>query len=120
MEIFKDGSFTTSGLVSTQTVFLDFDIIELKFLKDGKYKAIPVVSNPIDIAADLTINDSVIEKDGLPDWLKWVLLVVGIILLVILSPVLAPILGAVIKVIVYIIKLPFKLIGYIFKSFKKE
>lgn len=120
ISLFKAGSTATAGLVSTQTVFLDFDIIELKFLKDGKYKTIPVVSNPIDIAADLTINDSVVEKDGLPDWLKWVLLIVGIILLVILLPVIIPILGAIVKLLLFIICLPFKLIGYIFKSFKKE
>ena len=40
--------------VATQTVFLDFDIIELTFNRDGEYRVIPVVSSPLDIINDIT------------------------------------------------------------------
>lgn len=107
--------------MTQQTIFKNFDILQLTFSKEGKYTVIPVVANPIDIAADGEYPLPDID-DGrkIPDWLIWLLLIIGLILLVIIMPIIAPILGAVIKVMVYIVKLPFKLIGYIFKSFKKE
>lgn len=40
--------------IATQTVFLDFDIIELTFNRDGEYRVIPVVSSPMDIINDIT------------------------------------------------------------------
>lgn len=37
------------GFISQQTVFLDFDVIWLKFLKAGQATVIPCVSSPIDV-----------------------------------------------------------------------
>lgn len=37
------------GYISQQTVFLDFDVIWLKFLKAGQATVIPCVSSPIDV-----------------------------------------------------------------------
>lgn len=38
-----------------ESVFLDFDIIQLTFNKDGVLTVIPVVSSPIDIVDDITV-----------------------------------------------------------------
>lgn len=116
---FPESILFSNCKVSSQTVFLDFDIIELKFLKNGEYKAIPVVSNPIDIAADLTINDSIVDKDGF-NW--WIILyiILGLILLRIFWKPICKMLELLWKMIKFIVCLPFKLIREIFNSFIKE
>lgn len=40
--------------IAQQTVFKDFDIIQLTFHRDGIYKVIPVVSSPLDIINAIT------------------------------------------------------------------
>lgn len=95
--------------VAQQTVFFDFDIIDLTFNKDGNYVVIPAVSSPIDI-----INDITSPPSGL-DWWKIVLMVVALILFVVL---LAPILPYILQAIIWLIKLPFKIMSRIWKSFK--
>ena len=65
--------------VVQESVFMNFDIIQLTFNKEGVYTVIPVVSNPIDIYNDITIPD----VTGL-DWWQIVLAILLIILLVIL------------------------------------
>ena len=42
----------TDTYVAQQTVFLDFDIIDLTFNKDGVYTVIPVVASPTDVIKD--------------------------------------------------------------------
>ncbi len=102
--------------VVQESVFLNFDIIELTFARDGVYTVIPVVSNPIDIYNDITIPE---VKDPYA-WLKTVLFIVLLVLLVIFLYV-TGLLPLVIKVIVWIITLPFKLIIWLFKAiFKKR
>lgn len=102
--------------VAETTAFLDFDLITFTFCKEGKYTSIPVVSDPIDV-----IGNVFSPKD--PKGFNWwiiVYIILGILLLIILWPIIGPILGAIVKFLLFIICLPFKLIGYIFKSFKKE
>lgn len=72
-----------NAYMSMQNVFLDFDIITLTFEREGVYTVIPVVSNPIDIFADVTPPPDFEDDNGCKDALKTVLMVVGIILLVI-------------------------------------
>lgn len=100
--------------VAQESVFFDFDIIQLTFNKDEVYTVIPVVSNPIDIVNDITPPVQV--DDGL-DWLKILLAVVLLILLVVL---LAPILPYILKAIVWVISLPFKAISAIIKAIKNR
>ena len=50
--------------VAQQSVFFDFDVIDLTFNKDGVYTVIPVVSDPIDIVNDLT-SPTDMGDDGL-------------------------------------------------------
>lgn len=104
-EIRRYGSFYgNNAYMAQQTVFLDFDVIQLTFNKEGNYIVIPVVSSPIDI-----INDITPPLKGV-NWLAVAILTIIIILLVILlwKPVILPIL-----------KFIWNLISYPFKS-KKE
>ena len=59
--------------VAQQSVFFDFDVIDLTFNKDGVYTVIPAVSDPIDIVNDLT-SPTDMGDDGLG--------ILGIILLI--------------------------------------
>lgn len=65
-----------------QTVFLDFDIIQLTFARDGKYYVIPVVQSPLDIVADITPPDY--TDSNARDWLM-IILGVTIAILVIIA-----------------------------------
>lgn len=109
------GVFVNQKLNNTylaqQTLFLDFDIIELTFNKDGSQVVIPAVMSPIDVIGSFTDKN----KGGF-DWLKIVLMILALILFIVI---IYPILPYVIKAIVWIITLPFKLIGKLIKAFKK-
>lgn len=59
--VYEDGAWTQIGFLrnkaavaSQQTVFLNFQIIDLTFNKNNVYTVIPVVSTPIDIISDVT------------------------------------------------------------------
>lgn len=117
IEISKGSTLNSDiAYMTQQTIFKNFDILQLTFAREGKYTVIPVVSNPIDIADN---GDNPKEKYGFNWWIL-VYIILGILLLIIFWPIIGPILGAIVKLILFIICLPFKLIGYIFKSFKKE
>lgn len=110
------GYINNKAYIAEATAFLDFDLITFTFCKEGKYTSIPVVSDPIDV-----IGNVFSPKD--PEGFNWwiiVYILLGILLLIILWPIIGPILGAIVKLLLFVICLPFKLIGYIFKSFKKE
>ena len=58
--------------VAQENVFLNFDIIQLTFNKDGTYTVIPVVASPIDIIPSVTPppKDPITEaKDNAEEWL---------------------------------------------------
>lgn len=96
-----------------ESVFFDFDIIQLTFNRDGVYTVIPVVSSPIDIVDAITPP---VQFDE-PNLWK---LILAIILLVILLILCLPILPYIIKFIVWLVLLPFKAIGAVVKAFKKN
>ena len=53
--IATDGNgYAGNTYVARETVFFDFDIIDLTFNKEGVYHVIPAVSSPIDIVNDIT------------------------------------------------------------------
>lgn len=97
------------GELRQGTQFFDFDILEFTFNKEGVYTVIPVVSSPIDHISGYTPSKETEE----PDWWKILLAVLALIVLLIIF---MPILPYVIKAVVWVILLPFKLIGWIFKS----
>lgn len=71
------------GYGAQQTVFLDFDIIWLKFIKAGQATVIPCVSSPIDIFHGLTPP---LEPSGSNIWVIVIaaLIVVALVVVVIL------------------------------------
>lgn len=96
--------------VARQSVFFDFDVIDLTFNKEGIYTVIPAVSDPIDIVNDLT-SPTDMGKDGLDILALIVLMLVLIVLLVVLMPIL-PFIG---KGIVWLVCLPFRALGALFR-----
>ena len=96
--------------VARQSVFFDFDVIDLTFNKEGVYTVIPAVSDPIDIVNDLT-SPTDMGKDGLDILALIVLMLVLIVLLVVLMPIL-PFIG---KGIVWLVCLPFRALGALFR-----
>lgn len=103
--------------IAETTAFLDFDLITFTFCKEGKYTSIPVVSDPIDVIGNVF---SPKDPKGFNWLLFFIILVIVFIFFIVFWRIIGPILGAIVKLILFIICLPFKLIGYIFKSFKKE
>jgi hypothetical protein len=101
--------------IASETVFLDFDVIQLTFLKDGIYKVIPVVSNPIDIINDLVPPSNIIGFDLWAFIKKWALIIVVLIIGIILLPTLLP---YIVKLVVWVISLPFVFVKYLFGLFK--
>ena len=90
------------------TVFLNFDIIELTFLdKDGIYTVIPAVSDPIDIYSDSNVPK--VENPGLPDWLKYLLLGIGLLVAL-------PVLYWLVKFAVWLVTLLLKGIASVFRG----
>lgn len=117
----------TSGQVyrAWESVFLDFDIIQLSFQKDGAYTVIPAVSDPIDIVNDIT--PPVYIPDGL-EWWQILLIVLGVIVGLFLLIMFFPaIIGFIGKLIVWIFKglwwlisAPFRLIKTIIEKIKEK
>lgn len=65
-----------------ESVFLDFDIIQLTFNKDGVYKVIPTVSSPIDVVNAIT--PPIQMPDDTPWWVKLLSVLLVILLLVLI------------------------------------
>lgn len=100
--------------VARQSVFFDFDVIDLTFNKDGVYTVIPAVSDPIDIVNDLT-SPTDMGDDGL-GILGIILLILGVIVVLV---VLMPVLPYIAKGIVWLVCLPFKAIAKLCKGIGK-
>lgn len=109
----KDRVLQGEAYRAQESVFFDFDIIQLTFNKDGVYTAIPVVSSPIDIVNAIT------PPVQMPDEWSWWEILLAIVLLILLIVVLFPFLPYIIKLVVWIILLPFRLIKALIKGVKK-
>lgn len=67
--------YTDDGAVmATETVFLDYDIIQLTFGKQEDYTVIPVVQTPIDIFSDFTAPK---DGAGADIFMAWFCAIVG-------------------------------------------
>ena len=100
------------GFGAKESAFLDFDVIELEFFKDGKYYVLPVVASPIDaIGGLISPNDSGCGNLGM---------IFGLLLLLLLLILLAPILPYVFRFLGWLICLPFRAIGGIVKACKRK
>lgn len=102
-----------NAIMSQQTIFKQFDIIQFRFVKNDKNTIIPVVSTPIDIAADIPGADDIIDgKKGLPDWVKWLLFFLSIPLIIWLIIKLPQLCGALWDIVSF----PFRLIAKVFRA----
>ncbi len=137
----KNGLFMTAqdGYVAQETVFLDFDIISLTFRSElGEDTVIGVCAEPIDIINGTDPPDDLTSfKEWFKDVLKnttsliitLIVLVAVVCLIAVLLPVVLPLLRSGLSLVVRLlkkalngiwtlIKLPFKLIGKLFKRSK--
>ena len=98
-----------------ESIFLDFDIIQLTFNKDEVYTVIPVVSSPMDIVNDIT-TPSVINENNW--WQALLALILFVLLIIFLWKIgLLPAIG---KGIVWLVTAPFKAIGWTTKELTKK
>ena len=105
----------TNARFFQETVNLDFDIIDLTFVKDDVYTVIPVAMAPIDVIHDSTAPVNTTSDKNF-DLKKLLQIILGGLLLIVLLVVLMPILPTIISVIIKIILLPFRMITAIFKT----
>lgn len=107
----------TNAYIAQLWVQLDFDIIDLTFTKDNVSTIIPVVMNPIDIAADADAPVYTTDDDkGLSWWQILLAILLGILVIILLLKFAPGVIVVIVKILVFIITLPFKLIGAIFKG----
>ena len=123
----ENSSFTNEdGYVAQQTVFLDFTMIHLKFVKDETETIIPVAMNPIDIwnAVDPPIDTqedwlSLLKKIGMA-----ILGITGLIfvawLLTLFFPIIWTVIKAIFKALWWLVSAPFKAIGNAIDNKKKK
>ena len=106
---------TTNGqaYMAWESVFFDFDVIELTFNREGKYTVIPAVSSPIDMVNGLIPPNDLDEGCNSK-------LIIGIALLLLLIVILAPLLPYLVKAVIWVISLPFKAIAAIVKAIQKN
>lgn len=106
-----------SGIRASETVFLNFDIIELTFVNEGIYKTISVANTPSDGIGGITGPlesefenwlDSV--RDTLGKLFKPILIALAVVVGLILLIILAPVLKVLVKAVVIVISAPFKLL----------
>ena len=108
------GNFNTYEVVDTNAYFfqeavnLDFDIIDLTFLKDDVYTVIPVAMSPIDIVHSATAPVYTTSDKTAKDWWK---IILGLIALIVLFLFLMPVLPTIIGFILQVLFLPFRLLG---------
>lgn len=95
-----------------ESVFLDFDVIQLTFNKDGSYRVIPVVSNPIDVVNAIT------PPVQMPGEMEWWEILLAVLLLILFIVILFPILPWIIRCLFWIISLPFKAIAALIRSIR--
>ena len=97
-----DKKYEGQAYIAQESVFFDFDIIQLTFNKDGIYTVIPVVADPIDVVNDITTP--LIVGDEIEWWKVVFALIMVVLLIVLLAPVWPYILQAILYVYDYIAK----------------
>lgn len=97
--------------VAKQSVFFDFDVIDLTFNKEGVYTVIPAVSDPIDIVNDLTAPTDM--GDGLPAWLEYLFLAIALLIAL-------PLLYWLVRLVLWLVSCVLKGIGSILKGISRS
>lgn len=112
--LWSDKHIKGEAYIAQESVFFDFDIIQLTFNKDGDYTVIPVVSSPIDVVNDIT------PPVNMPSGLEWWQIALAVLLVVLLLVLLAPVLPYIIQGIIWVFSLPIKAIKAIKNKKKKS
>lgn len=95
----------TDTYLAQETVFLDFDVIELEFVKDGVYHVIPAVSSPIDAIGGITAP--VFSGLSVPEIIMLIIIIVlSIIALILFYPLIIEGIVGIFKAIWWIITAP--------------
>ncbi len=72
--------------LAQQSVFFNFDIIQLTFKQGDTYTVIPVVSSPIDIVNDPTPPSDIKPDNKISEWFKkiltWILIIVALMIII--------------------------------------
>ncbi len=105
----------TNAYIFSQTVNLDFDIIDVTFSTGETETVIPVVSSPIDVIPDATAPVYT-ESDEEPAWLKWLKAIVAAVIIVVILVIFGPLIFWLLKLVIKIILWPFKAIVKLFKG----
>ena len=88
-----DKKYENQAYIAKESVFFDFDIIQLTFNKEGIYTVIPVVADPIDAIGGIT------PPVDLPGELEWWQVVFALAMIVLLILLLAPLWPYILKAI---------------------
>ena len=91
-----DKKYENQAYIASESVFFDFDIIQLTFNKEGIYTVIPVVADPIDAIGGIT------PPVDLPGELEWWQVVFALVLLVLLIVLLAPLWPYILQAILWV------------------
>ena len=92
----SDKKYENQAYIASESVFFDFDIIQLTFNKEGIYTVIPVVADPIDAIGDIT------PPVDLPGELEWWQIVFALAMILLLILVLAPLWPYILKAILWV------------------
>ena len=94
--LWSDKHYEGQAYIAQESVFFDFDIIQLTFNKEGVYTVIPVVASPIDVVNDIT------PPTNMPGGLEWWQIVLALVLIVLLVVLLAPVLPYIVQGIAWV------------------
>lgn len=118
-----------NGYIAQETLFLDFNVINLDFKNvDGVVRSVGVVAEPIDIINGLTPPADLIENQ---EWWQKIMMVLMLILLLLafmfIWPIVSPVfriigigIKNIFKILIWILLLPSKLFRKIFKLSDKH
>ena len=91
-----DKKYENQAYIAKESVFFDFDIIQLTFNKEGIYTVIPVVADPIDAIGGIT------PPVDLPGELEWWQVVFALAMIILLILLLAPLWPYILKAILWV------------------
>lgn len=106
----------TNAYIAQMQVQLDFDIIDLTFIKDNVVTKIPVIMSPMDIVADADHPVYTTDDNGLTWWQILLAVLLGILVLFLLLKFLPTVFVPLGKLLV----VPFKAMGAVGKSIGDE
>lgn len=111
--VLPDKKISGQAYRASESVFFDFDVIQLTFRKDGTYAVIPAVSSPLDIVNDIT------PPVQMPSEWSWWQIILALAALMLLLIILLPFLPMIVRLALWTVLLPFRLIGAVFKRIGK-